>query len=687
MNRYIRFMSMFLPMLLSLAHPVAAQQQLSQNMDGFESSSLSSGTIDPTSVKDSTVVEREVPKDYTQWVIDPVFGSMEYQEPDTLMDGFYKLHLTEGTEMTYSHLGNMGSPRLSRLFFEREPSDLWYFDTPYDYFVKNPSDFLFTDTKTPHVNITYFKGGDKQTGEEHIKGYFAANFGKKTGIGFDLDYLLGRGRYDSQSTSMFDARIYFYHHRDAYNLHATFNHDEIKVAENGGIEDDRYITNPEAMSQGRKEYDPEDIPVVLSNNWNNLKRSQMMLSQSFDIRRVHQVSDSIGDTVLTHNEYVAVSTLSHTLEAGELKRRHIAYTTPSDFYQHQYLPSDSIDLFRNLYIDNTLSLSLNEGFSSWAVAGLKAYLRYEFLSLTQPDTTSAGQEYRHRENMYNIVAGGVINHEKSEHLTMNVSGETVLAGSDFGDIDLSGAINLEVPFLGRNARLTASGQFAVSTPDNYLESFHSEHIWWDNDFTDKEILTQVNGELEIEKTRTLLRASVANINNHVYLADTGTSGLHEVSALQHSGSIRVFSTTLDQQMVLGPLHWDNNITYQITSDAGVLPLPDLNVYSNLYLKFTYAKQLRMEVGADLTYFTEYYASDYSPAAGQFVLQNTDDRVKVGGYPLASAYVNCVLRGVRFYVMLYHFNDGLMSNRNSFWAPHYPIAPSFLKFGLSWTFFD
>ena len=34
--------------------------------------------------------------------------------------------------------------------------------------------------------------------------------------------------------------------------------------------------------------------------------------------------------------------------------------------------------------------------------------------------------------------------------------------------------------------------------------------------------------------------------------------------------------------------------------------------------------------------------------------------------------------------MYHLNQ---STGNYFLAPHYPINPSILKFGLSWNFFD
>ena len=53
----------------------------------------------------------------------------------------------------------------------------------------------------------------------------------------------------------------------------------------------------------------------------------------------------------------------------------------------------------------------------------------------------------------------------------------------------------------------------------------------------------------------------------------------------------------------------------------------------------------------------------------------------------TGYVNCDLRGVRFYIMYYHANEGMMSNRDSFIVPGYPANPGMVKIGLSWTFYD
>jgi hypothetical protein len=106
----------------------------------------------------------------------------------------------------------------------------------------------------------------------------------------------------------------------------------------------------------------------------------------------------------------------------------------------------------------------------------------------------------------------------------------------------------------------------------------------------------------------------------------------------------------------------------------------------MFIKFRIAKVLNTELGADVRYFTEYYAPDYSPALGQFVQQNSNDRIKIGNYPIASVYANFLLKQTRFYVKYYHINEGT-GKRNYFLAPHYPITPAVLWFGLSWNFYN
>lgn len=78
------------------------------------------------------------------------------------------------------------------------------------------------------------------------------NVNKRLGFGFDIDYTYGRGKYDSQSTALFNGNLFAYYHGDQYDMHFSFINENLKVAENGGITDDRYITNPLEMAEGNR---------------------------------------------------------------------------------------------------------------------------------------------------------------------------------------------------------------------------------------------------------------------------------------------------------------------------------------------------------------------------------------------------------------------------------------------------
>ena len=117
-----------------------------------------------------------------------------------------------------------------------------------------------------------------------------------------------------------------------------------------------------------------------------------------------------------------------------------------------------------------------------------------------------------------------------------------------------------------------------------------------------------------------------------------------------------------------------------------MPVPDLNIYTNLYLRFKIARVLKCDFGADMRYFTEYEAPDYSPALGQFTVQSGNEKVKIGNYPIINLYANFNLKNTRFFVMASHINEG-MGSKNYFLPSHYPTNERVIYFGLSWNFFN
>lgn len=644
--------------------------------------------------RDSTVTDRSVPRDVKMFHVGTTLGDIIPVETDTAVYNFQNLHFTDGLNGEYNYLGNMGSPRQSRIFFNRQGGQFVFTDA-LDFFLTPPGEYNFINTKSPFTNLSYYRAGNKINGEEWIKAYFGVNANKRTGIGFNFDYLYGRGLYDHQSTAYVNGSLYGYHHGDRYEVNALFSYNKLRLAENGGISDDRYITNPEAMAEGKKTYRPADMPTNLQSTWNEDFVRTAFLAHDYKLGYYKARVDSLPDTVITHHDFIAVSKVSHTLEVNSNSRRFIDYANTKNYYAQNYLPYDSIDGTEYLRIRNTVGLTLIEGINKWIPFGASAYVAHEYRHFTLPDSAGGqGRDHTHTYKESNISLGGNLRRTIGQSFHFDATAETVLAGTDLGAFSIEGNADLSFRLWKDTVRLRAEGYMKNTNPSFYYRHYHSQHYWWDNDLH-KEFRTRIGGSLSIDRWRTRLYAGVENIKNYTYLAGTPympgqyttPQSLSHITARQYTGNLQVLSATLFQDFKWGILHWDNQVTAQYSSKAEILPLPLLNVYSNLYLKFTYAKVLKIQIGADARYFSRYYAPDYAPALQQFFVQEGEHKVELGGYPFINAYANFHLKQVRFYVMYHHVTQGLFENANSFLVPHYPVNPRMFKLGLSWNFWD
>lgn len=711
-------------LILSILPFVLPAQSINDNLDRKENENgFGSGEVYSPFKKnqrDSTKTELIVPQDIRQWHIDALSGETIPTDADTMQHLFQNWHNTDGMNGEYNYLGNMGSPRLSRIFFHRRALPDFDFLAPYDYFINTPEEFYFTDTKSPYSNISYHESGDKINGDDRFRAYFATNAGKQFGAGFLYDYLYGRGRYDSQSTAYMNFSLYSYYKSDKYSFHLLASRYHMKLAENGGITDDNYITNPEQTESGNKNFTSNDIPVNFSKTWNRNEAYTLFFSHNynFGFYREREIGpDSVTntqeateamlfekdedkkDTLTTTNadiqyvrEFVPVSRITHTIDIKSDDREFINYQQPQNYYADTFLKYDSIDKTKNINIKNTVALSLLEGFKKWAVAGLTAYATYDYGSYTLPDTLPGNPaEFRSRMNEHKLAVGGILQHSKGKNFNCKLRGETTIAGDYAGSFLLEGDARFNFKILKDDATLRANAFIKNDKPSFYYRHFHSEHYWWDNDL-DKEFRSRIEGTIDIERWRTSLSAGIETVKNYTYLANksirntAGNGFLNRIAVAQENENIQVLSATLKQGLKAGIFHLDTELTYQNSSNKEVLPLPELNAYANFYIKFKIAKVLNTELGADVRYFSSYYAPDYSPALGQFYQQNQEEKIEIGNYPIANVYINFLLKQTRFYILYHHINEGT-GDMNYFLAPHYPISPKALWFGLSWNFYN
>lgn len=733
---------------------------------------------------DSLGTDKEIPKGIKVWTVDQRFGDRRQAELDTMSYMYPNTIFTTGLRGEYNTTGNLGAPRINRIFINRAEADQFLFTQPYDYIVSPVDQFHFTNTLSPFTNLDYNTAGNRTNGEDHFKAKFAVNAGKRLGVGFNVDYLYGRGFYSNQSTSHFKYLMYGSYIGDRYQAHLIFSTISQKVTENGGITNDEYIKHPESFDDN---YATNEIPTVLERNWNRNNNLHVFLTHRYNLgfsRKVKMSKEEIEarkfamasqkenqaqkdldearrkakregrefdekkfkkqtfsgrpdnarvvntsaptdststkapseriavngkaaadslraleakaaqDTMWMKNEYVPVTSFIHTMKFDTYRRIYQAYETPKDFYADTFnpagnYPGDSIyDKTTHYRVQNTFAISLLEGFNKWAKAGLKAFVTSDLRHFTLPTETEIAKAY----NEHNLSIGGQLIKSQGKTLHYDATLETWLTGKDAGQMKIDADADVNFALFGDTVRLQASGFFHRLNPTFYYRHYHSKHFWWDNDDMSKIIHTRVEGKFGYEKTKTTVRVAFDNIKNHTFFAmgynvtdDFGRTG-NTLSVVQKSGAISLLTLELQQKLKLGPLHWDNVITYQKSSDDMALPVPDLNIYTNLFLRFKIARVLKCDFGADARFFTKYYAPDYSPALGQYAVQTGEHRTEVGNYPIVNVYANFHLQRTRFFVMMSHINAG-QGKPDYFLAPHYPLNQRIFRFGVSWNFYN
>ena len=772
-------MKKIIALILLLVPVLPALAQYDDTINSIDTDGNITNGRSRKNIADSLGTDKEIPEGIYVWKVDPKFGDRVMAQPDTIPHMFMNSIFTTGLRSEYNSLGNLGSPRQARIYIDRREESDFIFTDPYDFVLTPVEDFLFTNTLSPLTNISYNNCGNRTDGEDHLKTKFAVNAGKKIGAGFLFDYLYGRGYYNSQSTSHLNFSLYGSYIGDRYQAHLLFRTLHQKVAENGGVTDDNYITHPESYNES---YATTEIPTMLEQNWNRNDNQHIFFTHRYSLgfnRKVRMTDEEIKarkfaiasqkekderqakekarkdakaqgrdvdededkvkvpqtfagrpddakiattaapqndkgngqrvtvagkaaadsliaaankakeDTSWMKTEYVPVTSFIHTLDFNNYRRIYEAYETPENYYLNTYnviekLGNDSIyDKTSHWSLRNTFAISLLEGFNKWVKAGAKLFASHTLNHYTLPDSIGTTTW---NENSFTV--GGQLSKTQGKTLHFNVTGEVAVAGYNMGEIKIDGGVDLNFPLFRDTMTLAASGFFHHEKPSFYYRHYQSRHLWWNDDLSMLDHF-HAQGVLNYQKTRTRLRFAFDEIRNLTYFSGSYTTAengrlYNTVSPKQDNDAITLLTAEIAQDFTLGPLNWDSVVTYQKSTKQSVLPVPALNIYTNLYLRFKIARVLNCDFGADVRYFTKYAAPDYFAPLGQFVIQNGDNTTKIGGYPIANVYLNFKLSKARFFVMMSHINSG-SGNKEYFFTPHYPLNERIFRFGISWNF--
>ena len=621
------------------------------------------------------------------WTASQPLGLRVPSSIDTLQYNYHREFVPSMASDAWTSTGNFGCAGINQIFFERKESSEFIFADALEHWIPNADNQKFYNTRIPMTLLSYSWGGGRESGQDRLKGIFSGNAGKRIQVGAMLDYLYSKGGYDRQALKDFVWGFSGSYTGDRYELQASVATFNSVNHESGGIKDDAYITDPASLQGGDPNIDAKAIPVNLSSAFSRVKGSQFRMNHRYKVGYYEE--EQVNDSTINRT-YIPVSSFIWTFDYKTNTHKFVNENATEDgeYFENSYLSVDGTNEETKYWrIRNTIGIDMLEGFNKYAKFGLSAYATHEVRRYTQVCDTMLTSSYKPEnltpfpefdiepKTIENLLwVGGQLTKQRGSILTYGATAQFGIVGSVAGDIDVSGHLSTHIPLLGDTVSIVGEGFFRNTEASFLLKNYISNHFAWKNDFG-KIRRFRVCGRIEIPRFGTTLSAGVENLQNYVYF---NTLALPE----QEGGSVQVFSASLSQNFRLGILHWNNRLTYQTSSNESVLPLPKLAVYSDLFLSFTVSKVLKINLGVDCNYYTNYYAPAYQPSTMSFYNQTEK---KLGNYPFMNAYADMKLSKTRFFVMYSHLNQGMFGGNNYFAALHYPMNPSRFQLGISVDF--
>ena len=683
MKKYLRLI--LLVTLLLAMNPVAR----SQSLPGAPP--VPSG-YEPETPAASAQNSSEKKKVSSAWTLAYPLGQHVESTIDTVLYNYQRIAIPAMYSDAMATTGNLGSEALNMIYFNRPGPSPFFFDRSLAIWLPNIDGQKFYNVYRPMTLLAYNFGGNRDNHTDRLSAQFAGNVNRRIGVAAFMDYLYSKGCYEDQATKDYAYGANVYYTGSRYEMQVLFNAFNFLNKENGGITDDLYITDPGQLQGGDDKVESKSIPVNLTNAFTRMTGSRLFTTQAYKVGFWRE--EEVNDT-LTREVYVPVTKFIYSLDYQTRRHRFINKNNgdAAKFFENTYITmTETDDNSYYWHLSNSLGIELMEGFQKWAKFGLSAYATYQIRKYSQ---TTANDKYQGVDPDGDLLTplppgfdiapkvtqsllwvGGRLEKTQGSLLKYAADAKFGIVGEAAGEIDINGRIQTNFKLLGDTVKLEARGSFSNLTPSWMLKQYISNHFAWKNDFG-KIRKFNVGGELQIPWTHTTVSANFESAQNVIYFDSR--------SLPQQNGStVGIFALRLHQELHFGIWNWNNTLTYQASTNQDVIPLPALAIYSNMYLAFKAFRVLTLQIGVDCDYFTRYRGMMYQPATASFHVQEKENAIKVGNYPLMNAYITAKLYQVRFFILWSHFNQGLFS-KNYFSMPHYPIDPRRLQFGLSVDF--
>lgn len=604
----------------------------------------------------------------------------------------------------YYYLGNTGSAAQSFLFAPRMKAGWDAGFHAYDIYRYTVENARFFRATRPYSELTYMLG---TRSEQYIELMHTQN--RTPEWNFNLQYRLisAPGIYRNQKTNHNNYSItnWAQSKNKRYTNYFMLVANKLKGGENGGIDTTQnYIDNPDYAERVR-------IPTKLGGDagfgaglfntdvptGNQYEDFNVVMRQQFDFGR----KDSIVNDSSVIKLFFPRVRFEHTIRYSAYKylfsdANPTAVNVP-EYYQATYglenlpTPFRREDYWRDLTNDFSIYTFPDEKNTQQflkvgvAMQNLKGIFRDDVTETTDSihyadDRTMTG---------YNVLGHGEYrNRTKNERWDLQARGQLYFVGMNAGDYEV--AASIQSSFGEKIGSLKLGFENVNRTPSYITNPNSSFYLMSEAVDLKKENSTHLYADLYQPLLKLRLTGDYYLVNNYVYYTDFFTINQAPLFNVLQIGAHKVFATGRTDQW-----KWISDTYFQQRIGNGPVNLPALFTRNRFMyegnLKFN---NLKIAMGFDTRYRTNYKVNNYSPILGQFFYQ--DSASVAYKLPDIAAFVHFRINSFRAFLRAENLNTfRSLTNANggrsfgftnsNFAAPDYPYPGLVIRFGIYWGF--
>ncbi len=653
-------------------------------------------------------------KRLVRWTHEREFHRIEVQETDTNYNYRFNDYPFYRKDVNASWLGVAGSPLQYYNYFNRSSENgVSFYDAyePWTYSAKTAPSY---NTKTAYTELAYYGTlfAQSQKASDNLHILTSQNIFPELNYTLEYDRFGGNGIMENEKTvnKTFSATTNYLGKK--YMMHAGYIHNKIVRNENGGTTDISMVRDTTL--------DAREYPVYFSSASSITTRKTVFLDQQYRIpfmfirtlqnkkddkafrQRIlssgdssliasidsltawHAAERSAADTLGDSN--VTTAFIGHSSEYSVFRRLYKDNISKNDvirrdFYNRNfyYNPTATNDTARVSKLENRLFIRLQPWSEEAIVSKLNGGIGNRITSWYDIDPTFLSGGSNTVWNSTFVYAG--VEGQLRNYIQWDATGDYVFLGNEMNDLTLKANARFSIyPF--RKARtspvsLNLHFDTSLKEPEHYQRHYFSNHYKWDNDFG-KVSTSRLQARMDIPRWKISADVGYALLSNNIYYDSLAV-------VRQNTQPMSVLSASLSKNLAFGPVHLDNRVLFQMSSNQEVIPVPTLAVNARWYLQFDVAKNImQMQIGANAWYNTRYYSPAWNPAVGVFYNQREE---KYNNGPVIDAFVNVQWKRACIFIKVENVGQGWPMDKFDYFSTHrYIRTQRALKFGMYWPFY-